>query len=130
MNVLLTKNNFDVKLIFLKNSLDYGSIDPELIKNSHRLNYAKSLQFPITRRLVKSIISLKIFKITGVNYLSKYLYKKLQNILIIKEIYGFLKNKFKPDLAITNTPILYENFYKLFNKTLIIIGSSVFLENW
>ena len=91
LNVLLTKNNFDVKIIFLKNSLDYGSIDPELIKNSHRLNYAKSLHLPITRRLVKYIISLKIFKITGVNYLSKYLYKKLQNILIVIEIYGFLK---------------------------------------
>ena len=81
----LQKVTFDVKIIFLKNSLDYGSIDPELIKNSYRLNYAKSLQFPITRRLVKFIISLKIFKITGVNYLSKYLYKKLQNILTIKK---------------------------------------------
>ena len=127
LNVLLTKNNYDVKIIFLKNSLEYGSIDPELIKNSHRLDYAKSLQFPTARRLIKFIISLKIFKITGVSFLSIYLYKKLQNILIIKEIYGFLKkNKFKPDLAITNTPILYENFNKLFEKTLIIIGSSIF----
>tara|TARA_B100001250_G_C19809960_1_gene795268 strand:- start:1500 stop:2666 length:1167 start_codon:yes stop_codon:yes gene_type:complete len=127
LNALLTKSNYDVKIIFLKNSLEYGNIDPKLIKNSHKLNYAKSLQFPITRTIVKFIISLKIFKITGINSFSKYLYKKLQNILIKKEIYGFLKkNKFKPDLAITNTPILYENFYKLFEKTLIIIGSAIF----
>jgi hypothetical protein len=127
LNILLIKSNYDVKIIFLKNSLEYGSIDPQLIKNSQKLDYAKSLQFPITRRIVKFIISLKIFKIIGVNSFSKYLYRKLQNILIKKEIYGFLKkNKFRPDLAITNTPILYEDFNRLFEKTLIIIGSSIF----
>ena len=127
LNVLLTNSNYDVKTIFLKNSLESGNIDPQSIKNSHGLNYTKALQFPITRGIVKFIISFKIFKITGVNFFSKYLYKNFQNILIKKEIYGFLKkNKFKPDLAITNTPILYENFNKLFEKTLIIVGSSIF----
>ena len=127
LNTLLIENNFDVKIIFLKESIDGGNVDPNLVGNSHKINYVKSGNFPSLRKMIKYIISLKIFNVIGITSLFKYAYKILQNFLLKKEIYSHLKKSgFKPDLAITNTPILYESFNKLFKKTIIIIGSSRF----
>ena len=127
LNVLLSENNYEVKIIFLKNSEEYGDIDPNSTTNSQKINYAIALKFPYLRKILKFLISLRVFKILGITSFLNKIYKLLQNILVKRKIYSFLKkNNFKPDLAITNTPILYENFYSLFERTLIIIGSSIF----
>ena len=50
LNTLLIENNFDVKIIFLKESIDGGNVDPNLVGNSHKINYVKSGNFPSLRK--------------------------------------------------------------------------------
>ena len=82
LNVLLSENNYEVKIIFLKNSEEYGDIDPNSTTNSQKINYAIALKFPYLRKILKFLISLRVFKILGITSSLNKIYKLLQNILV------------------------------------------------
>ena len=130
LHLFLDSKNLDTKLLLLNSGNLPETTSVKEIKNSHNLNF---LYWFLTRYenkliLIKGkILKIKILKTLFLSLFINFISLKIRNILFSLKIRSKIE-KYKDnhyDLVITNSPLLYSEINKLFEKTLLIIGSSL-----
>ena len=126
LHLFLESKNLDTKLLLLNSVKLLESTSVKEIKNSHNLNFLYWFLKPYENKLILikgKILKIKILKTLFSSLFLNFISLKIRSILIRSKIEKYKDNHY--DLVITNSPLLYSEINKLFEKTLLIIGSSL-----
>ena len=130
LHLFLESKNLDTKLLLLNSKKLPESKSFKEFKNSHNLNflYWFLIRYENTLILIKAkILKLTISKLLFLRLFLNFIGLKIRHYMISQTIKSNII-KYKDnhyDLVITNSPLLYSEINKLFEKTLLIIGSSL-----
>lgn len=130
LQLFLKSKNLDTKLLFLKAGNSLEGISFKENKNRHFLNvlYRFSIQSKQILILIEAkILKSKPSKTPFLSLLLNFIGLKIRDYMISRQMKSYKKkNKDNHyDLVITNSPLLYSEINKKFDKTLVIIGSSL-----
>jgi glycosyltransferase involved in cell wall biosynthesis len=129
LHLFLESKNFETKLLFLNEDKALEGVNSKENKNSDNLNISHGFlkQTKKILLLINTKISIsKPLRSSFIVLALKFMIRTRRYYLIDRRIKSYIKrNNFHPDLVITNSPYLYANIHKLFDKTLVIIGNSM-----